>query len=54
LPATPKNFIHRVGRVARAGRSGVAFSLVGGDDVAQILLMFAHISSLTVLFSNPV
>ena len=37
FPAKPKLFVHRVGRVARAGRSGSAYSLVGGDDVPYMV-----------------
>jgi ATP-dependent RNA helicase DDX54/DBP10 len=33
FPATCKTFVHRVGRVARAGRSGKAWSLVATDEV---------------------
>eukprot|EP00051_Salpingoeca_urceolata_P019576 m.287268 g.287268 ORF g.287268 m.287268 type:complete len:174 (+) comp19443_c0_seq8:201-722(+) len=33
FPAKPKLFVHRVGRVARAGRSGFAYNLVSSDEV---------------------
>ncbi|OWR54619.1 putative ATP-dependent RNA helicase DDX54 [Danaus plexippus plexippus] len=37
FPAKPKLFVHRVGRSARAGRSGRALSLVCAEDVAHLL-----------------
>nr|CAD7258899.1 unnamed protein product [Timema shepardi] len=37
FPAKPKLFVHRVGRCARAGRSGMAFSLLSGDEYAYLL-----------------
>lgn len=36
LPRTAVNYIHRVGRTARAGRRGRAISLVGESDVALV------------------
>ncbi|XP_036625149.1 ATP-dependent RNA helicase DDX54 [Trichosurus vulpecula] len=36
FPAKSKLFLHRVGRVARAGRSGTAYSLVAPDEVPYI------------------
>lgn len=36
FPATPKLFVHRVGRVARAGRSGTAYSLVAPDELPYL------------------
>jgi ATP-dependent RNA helicase DDX49/DBP8 len=36
LPRNTTNYIHRVGRTARAGRRGLAISLVGESDVALV------------------
>uniref|UniRef100_A0A182WJ60 RNA helicase n=1 Tax=Anopheles minimus TaxID=112268 RepID=A0A182WJ60_9DIPT len=37
FPGKPKLFIHRVGRCARAGRSGTAFSIFSNDDIAHVI-----------------
>ncbi|GFU19401.1 ATP-dependent RNA helicase DDX54 [Nephila pilipes] len=37
FPGKPKLFVHRVGRVARAGKSGRAFSLVAPDETPYLL-----------------
>nr|XP_010341150.1 ATP-dependent RNA helicase DDX54 isoform X2 [Saimiri boliviensis boliviensis] len=37
FPAKGKLFLHRVGRVARAGRSGTAYSLVAPDEIPYLL-----------------
>ncbi|KAI7092296.1 hypothetical protein KC352_g40391, partial [Hortaea werneckii] len=36
LPRNPDDYIHRVGRTARAGRHGTAISLVGQRDVELV------------------
>ncbi|XP_022108140.1 probable ATP-dependent RNA helicase DDX49 [Acanthaster planci] len=36
IPASPKDYVHRVGRTARAGRGGMAISLVTQFDVQLI------------------
>ncbi|XP_017602037.1 PREDICTED: ATP-dependent RNA helicase DDX54 [Corvus brachyrhynchos] len=36
FPARAKLFLHRVGRVARAGRSGTAYSLVAPDEMPYV------------------
>jgi ATP-dependent RNA helicase DDX54/DBP10 len=33
FPGTPKLFLHRVGRVARAGRMGTAYSFISTDEI---------------------
>uniref|UniRef100_A0A1I7RI25 RNA helicase n=1 Tax=Bursaphelenchus xylophilus TaxID=6326 RepID=A0A1I7RI25_BURXY len=45
FPAKPKLFVHRVGRVARAGKSGRAISLVSPDEYAYLmdLLLFLNV-----------
>nr|CAH8830661.1 unnamed protein product [Trichobilharzia regenti] len=42
FPAQPKLFLHRVGRVARAGRNGNAYSLVDTEELPYLMdvLMF--------------
>jgi len=37
FPAKAKLFVHRVGRVARAGRTGTAYSLVSPEEMAHLL-----------------
>ena len=37
FPARPKVFVHRVGRVARAGRIGTAVSLVSNDELPYMI-----------------
>jgi ATP-dependent RNA helicase DDX54/DBP10 len=36
FPATPKLFLHRVGRVARAGRTGTAYSFISSDELSYL------------------
>ncbi|WAR17963.1 DDX54-like protein [Mya arenaria] len=46
FPAKPKLFVHRVGRVARAGRKGVAYSLISPDEIS-------HVYDLHVFLGRP-
>lgn len=49
FPAKSKLFVHRVGRVARAGREGYAYSLVAQDEVPFLLDLFIFLGrSLTI------
>ena len=36
LPEDPRNYIHRIGRTARAGKSGMAISFAVENDVRQL------------------
>lgn len=36
LPEDPRNYIHRIGRTARAGKSGMAISFVVENDIRQL------------------
>ncbi|MEL6915900.1 MAG: DEAD/DEAH box helicase [Pseudomonadota bacterium] len=36
LPNVPENYVHRIGRTARAGRSGVAVTLCASDESKQL------------------
>ncbi|XP_077016011.1 ATP-dependent RNA helicase DDX54 [Tamandua tetradactyla] len=54
FPAKGKLFLHRVGRVARAGRSGTAYSLVAPDEVPYLLDLHLFLGrSLTLARSQP-
>ena len=36
LPRQAEDYVHRIGRTGRAGRSGIAISFAGGRDVGQV------------------
>lgn len=36
IPEDPENYVHRIGRTARAGAKGIAISLCGADEVALL------------------
>lgn len=44
FPGKPKLFVHRVGRCARAGREGTAFTLFATDDEAHMLDLHLFLS----------
>lgn len=43
MPATPKLFVHRVGRAGRAGRFGMAISLVAPDELPYMFDIFLFV-----------
>ncbi|XP_019157630.1 PREDICTED: putative DEAD-box ATP-dependent RNA helicase 29 isoform X1 [Ipomoea nil] len=44
FPCKPKLFVHRVGRVARAGRTGTAYSFVTPEDMPYLLDLHLFLS----------
>jgi ATP-dependent RNA helicase DDX49/DBP8 len=44
VPASAVDYIHRVGRTARAGRAGISVSLVAERDIECVLNIEAKIS----------
>lgn len=44
FPAKPKLFVHRVGRAARAGRTGTAFSFITSEDMPYVLDLHLFLS----------
>eukprot|EP00898_Chlorokybus_atmophyticus_P008356 jgi/Chlat1/8521/Chrsp80S07813 len=44
FPPKPKLFVHRVGRAARAGRKGTAYSLVNVDEMAFLIDLHLFLS----------
>ncbi len=44
FPAKPKLFVHRVGRAARAGRLGTAYSLLTRDELPYLIDLHLFLS----------
>lgn len=56
FPAKSKLFVHRVGRVARAGRAGTAYSFVGIDELAYFIdlqLFLGRAADIVPMSSSP-
>ncbi|XP_069954053.1 ATP-dependent RNA helicase DDX54 [Cherax quadricarinatus] len=53
FPAKPKLFVHRVGRVARAGRTGVAYSFVAADEAPYLLDLHLFLSKELRIAPHP-
>lgn len=49
FPGKPKLFIHRVGRCARAGRSGTAYNIFSNDDIAHMIELHMFLTRPLVL-----
>lgn len=45
IPRNPDDYVHRVGRTARAGRNGEAITMVGQRDVALFLAIEARVGT---------
>ena len=45
VPKNPKDYVHRVGRTARAGRGGTAITLVTQYDIKLILACEKYINT---------
>nr|XP_054754482.1 LOW QUALITY PROTEIN: ATP-dependent RNA helicase DDX54-like [Lytechinus pictus] len=52
FPGKPKLFVHRVGRVARAGRTGTAYSLVAPDEVPYLIDLHLFLGKDIALFKK--
>ena len=52
VPRNPDDYIHRVGRTARAGRKGVSVTLVGQRDVELILAIEARVGQKMVEYEE--
>ena len=52
LPLNPDDYIHRVGRTARAGRKGLAVTMVGQRDVTLVLAIEARVGEKMVEYKE--
>jgi ATP-dependent RNA helicase RhlE len=46
LPKSPQDYVHRIGRTGRAGKTGVAVSLVCADEIDQLMTIETTIGKL--------
>ena len=54
LPEDPRNYIHRIGRTARAGKSGMAISFAVENDVRQLTTIESSIGqAIPVVLEQP-
>ena len=53
VPALPRDFVHRCGRTARAGRAGRAITLVSQYDVEVLLAIEASIGRKMATLEPP-
>lgn len=52
IPRNPDDYVHRVGRTARAGRKGEAITMVGQRDVTLFLAIEARVGTKMVAFEE--
>lgn len=52
VPASPKDYIHRVGRTARAGKGGMAVTLVTQYDVERVKKIEATINTKLIMLDS--
>ena len=52
FPAKPKLFVHRVGRCARAGQTGNAYSLIASDEVPYLVELHDFLSKPIIFADN--
>ncbi len=45
FPSLPKLFVHRVGRAARQGRPGIAFSFVAPDELPYMMDLYTYLGT---------
>ena len=51
LPKSKEIYVHRIGRTARAGREGLAISLVNADHVSFAINCYIYLIYITLIFN---